>query len=74
MCIRDRAWSQLRSSGRKSAACADELIEFGEKRKWRSRLLEVAQECARRIEHDWQAYANAYDAGEIAAALAQQGA
>ena len=68
------AWSQLRSSGRKSAACADELIEFGEKRKWRSRLLEVAQECARRVEHDWQAYANAYDAGEVAAALAQQGA
>lgn len=68
------AWSQLRSSGRKGSACADELIEFGEKRKWRSRLLEVAQACARGVSDDWQAYARAYDAGEVSATRAQKDA
>jgi len=57
------AWSQLRSSGRKGAACMDELIEFAERKKWRARTLELAQECADRVEEDWHAYTQAYDKG-----------
>jgi uncharacterized protein (DUF2252 family) len=59
------AWAQIRSGGRKGAACIDELIEFAEKRKWRSRAQELAQECAIRVEADWNTYSEAYDAGEF---------
>lgn len=55
------AWSQLRSSGRKGSACVDELIEFGEKRKWRTRALEVAQSCATTVNADWHSFCEAYD-------------
>lgn len=57
------AWAQLRSSGRKGSAIADELIEFGGKRKWRSRLLALAEHCAAQTETDWQTYCAAYDDG-----------
>ncbi|GAB2878943.1 DUF2252 domain-containing protein [Uliginosibacterium flavum] len=61
------AWGQLRSSGRKSAANADELIEFGQKNKWRARLLTLAETCAEQVESDWKEYAKAYDDGAFKA-------
>ncbi|MDO6386891.1 DUF2252 domain-containing protein [Uliginosibacterium sp. 31-12] len=57
------AWAQLRSSGRKGSAIADELIEFGTKHKWRSRLLALAEHCAEQVEADWLRYCVAYDDG-----------
>ncbi|MBS1209218.1 MAG: hypothetical protein H6R19_1616 [Proteobacteria bacterium] len=57
------AWAQLRSSGRKGSAIADELVEFGLRHKWRSRLLSLAEQCAEQVEADWKHYCVAYDDG-----------
>lgn len=50
------AWSHLRGSGRQGSAIADELIAFGNKRKWRSTLLELAVECRNRNNADWREF------------------
>jgi uncharacterized protein (DUF2252 family) len=55
------AWAQLRSSGRAGSACADELIEFGSRTKWRAKLIELARHAAAQVEADWPVYAAAYD-------------
>lgn len=57
------AWAQLRSSGRQGSAIADELIAFGQGRKWKKQLLDAAQDCAAQVRKDWQTYSKAYDAG-----------
>ncbi|MDE2369991.1 MAG: DUF2252 family protein [Burkholderiales bacterium] len=57
------AWAQLRSAGRGGADSADDLIEWGGKRKWKSRLLEVSEHCAEACRADSKAYDTAYDAG-----------
>ncbi len=57
------AWSELRSSGRQGSAIADELIEFWAKRSRREKLLELALECRRQTERDWQEYCEAFDRG-----------
>ena len=57
------AWAQLRSSGRGGSASADELIAFGQRRRWRRKLLALAQHMADVVETDWAAYAHAYDQG-----------
>jgi len=57
------AWAQLRSSGRQGSAIADELIAFGEGKKWKKQLLDAAQKCAAQVRKDWQTYCKAYDAG-----------
>ncbi|MEM4986740.1 DUF2252 family protein [Collimonas sp. H4R21] len=57
------AWAQLRSSGRQGSAIADELIAFGEGKKWKKQLLDAAQDCAAQVRKDWQTYSKAYDAG-----------
>ncbi|MDE2396787.1 MAG: DUF2252 family protein [Burkholderiales bacterium] len=57
------AWAQLRSAGRGGSAPADELVDFGRRRKWRARLLEASIDCAAQVEADAAAYAKAYDAG-----------
>lgn len=59
------AWAQLRSGGRDGSATIDELIAFGQERKWRKRLLAVARACAAQVEGDWRTFAEAYDAGKI---------
>lgn len=61
------AWAQLRSSGRKGSAMADELIEFGAKHKWRGRLLALAEHCAAQLDKDWQTYCEAFDDGAFKA-------
>jgi uncharacterized protein (DUF2252 family) len=57
------AWAQLRSAGRQGSAIADELIAFGEGKKWKKQLLDAAQDCAAQVRKDWQTYSKAYDAG-----------
>lgn len=57
------AWGQLRSSGRDGSAIADELIDFGERQKWKSELLDVARHCTDDVIKDWNTYANAFDDG-----------
>lgn len=57
------ASAHLRSTGRDGSAIADELIEYGHKRKWRDKLLKSAQECAEQVENDWGIYCAAYDDG-----------
>jgi uncharacterized protein (DUF2252 family) len=60
------AWAQLRSAGRAGSAIADELIDFGSRRKWRAALIDVAAECAARTEADWARYCEAWDDGAFA--------
>ncbi len=57
------AWAQLRSAGRSGSAGADELMDFGPRKKWKTELLAVAQDCARQAGQDAQAYNQAYDDG-----------
>lgn len=61
------AWTHLRSSGRDGSATADELIAFGEKRRWPAQLQELANDCTRQVRSDWKAFAKAYDQGTFAA-------
>jgi uncharacterized protein (DUF2252 family) len=60
------AWAQLRSTGREGSATADELIEFGARKKWRKNLIEAAQECTAELKKDWKVFAQAYDRGAFA--------
>jgi len=55
------AWAQLRSSGRDGSAIADELIDYGARRGWRRKLLQLALHMADVVETDWATYARAYD-------------
>lgn len=64
------AWAQLRSSGRQGSANADELIAFGEKRRWPERLLNLANDSTQQVRRDWKLFAKAYDKGAFAAQLA----
>jgi len=57
------ASAHIRSTGRDGSAITDELIAFGQKHKWRSKLLKAAQECAQQVESDWGTYCRAYDGG-----------
>jgi uncharacterized protein (DUF2252 family) len=57
------AWAQLRSSGRQGSAIADELIDFAGRKKWLSKLLELAGELSIQVMDDWKTYAEAYDEG-----------
>ncbi|MHC1480128.1 DUF2252 domain-containing protein [Frateuria aurantia] len=57
------AWAQLRSSGRDGSACADDLIAYALKRRWKHRLVDLSAECAQRVQRDWKAFARAYDQG-----------
>ena len=60
------AWGQLRSSGRQGSAIADELIEFGSRRKaWHDELVSAARRCAKLVRKDWASYCAAYDAGDL---------
>ena len=57
------AWAQLRSSGRRGSATADELIDFGRRDKWRRRLLELSEDCAVQCREDSAAFDAALAAG-----------
>ncbi|AHX15629.1 hypothetical protein CH75_22140 [Dyella jiangningensis] len=61
------AWAQLRSSGRDGSATADQLIAFGEKRRWQDPLLGLAKNCTRQVQRDWKSYCKAFDKGAFPA-------
>ncbi|AIY41372.1 hypothetical protein LT85_2214 [Collimonas arenae] len=56
-------WAQLRSAGRQGSAIADELIAFGQSKKWKKQLQDAAEACAVQVRKDWQTYCKGYDAG-----------
>ena len=57
------AWAQLRSAGREGSACADELIDFGRRQKWKARLLDASQDCAAQVARDAAVFNEAWDDG-----------
>jgi len=57
------AWAQLRSSGRDGSATADQLISFGEKRRWQTPLLGLAKRTTKQVQRDWKTYCKAFDKG-----------
>lgn len=67
------AWAHLRAGGQGGSATADELIDFGRRRKWRARLLDTAEAMARQVERDAATYAAAHDDGVFRVAEAVAG-
>ena len=65
------AWAQLRSAGREGSATADELIDFGRRKKWKLQLLGAAQDCAARVRKDAAAFNTAWDDGAFDGQCAQ---
>jgi uncharacterized protein (DUF2252 family) len=59
------AWSELRSGGRNGSATIDELIEFGEHKKWRNSVLEYAEHYLKIAWSDWKAFRGAYHDGAL---------
>ena len=57
------ASAHLRSTGRNGSASADALINYGNKTKWKTKLLNAAQQCAKQVNSDWEIYCQAYDKG-----------
>jgi uncharacterized protein (DUF2252 family) len=57
------AWAQLRSAGREGSAIADELVDFGRRRKWQDKLLSASTDCAQQVRKDSAAFDAAYDDG-----------
>lgn len=57
------AWAHLRSAGRQGSANADELIDFGQKKKWKDKLLKASQACATQARADAALFNTAYDDG-----------
>jgi uncharacterized protein (DUF2252 family) len=54
------AWNQLRGSGRRGAADAEELVAFGADEHWRRELLEAAAESAAEVERDYASFEAAW--------------
>ena len=61
------AWTQLRSAGRDGSAIADELIEFGQRKKWKEQLLGASRDCAVQVRKDAASFNAAWDDGEFRA-------
>jgi uncharacterized protein (DUF2252 family) len=57
------AWAQLRSAGRDGSAIADELMDFGRRKKWKKALLGASQDCAAQVRKDAAEYNMAWDDG-----------
>ena len=57
------AWAQLRSAGRNGSAIVDELVDFGQRRKWRAPLLEASHDCALQVRKDAAVFDAARDDG-----------
>ncbi len=62
------AWAQLRSAGRQGSAPADALIDFGLRKKWPDRLMDIAQDLAQQVRRDAVVFDAAFDAGAFAPA------
>ena len=61
------AWAQLRSAGRNGSAIADELIDFGRRRKWKDQLLGASIACAAQVHKDATVFNAAWDEGAFSA-------
>lgn len=57
------AWAHLRGAGRQDAAMVDELIEFGQNKKWQLELLTMSRACAQQVRQDATVFNEAYDQG-----------
>ena len=57
------AWAQLRSAGRDGSAIADDLIDFGLRKKWKKNLLVAAQACAVQVRKDSATFDKAFERG-----------
>jgi uncharacterized protein (DUF2252 family) len=66
------AWDQLRSAGRDGSAHADELIDFGGRKKWRGLLLDASQACALQAAKDAKAFNQAWDDGLFVATASKK--
>ena len=62
------AWSELRSAGRQGSANADELMDFGGRKKWRTHMVALARAWQRQVDSDWREYCTAFDDGLFATA------
>ncbi|MDR3715340.1 MAG: DUF2252 family protein [Puia sp.] len=67
--IRDMALltasAQLRSSGRRGSAVADELVAFGNDHHWQAGILEYASGYAAKVKKDYREFLKAYNAGSF---------
>ena len=61
------AWAQLRSAGQSGSANADDLMAFGQRKKWQTKLLAAASRCADLVAQDAAAFNAAFDAGQLRA-------
>ncbi len=61
------AWAQLRSAGQSGSATADDLMAFGQRKKWQAKLLTAAMRCAEWVAKDAAAFNTAFDAGQLRA-------
>ena len=53
------AWAHLRASGRRGAASADELMDFGRRKSWIKPLIRAADHCAAQTKEQWREFAEA---------------
>ena len=60
------AWAHLRSAGRDGSAIADELVEFGPRKKWKEQLLGASQDCATQVRRDAAEFNTAWNDGAFA--------
>jgi uncharacterized protein (DUF2252 family) len=59
------AWAHLRGAGRDGSAIADELIDFGARKKWKPALLDAALACADQLRRDAAVFNAACDDGAL---------
>ncbi len=59
------AWAHLRGTGRSGSAIADELIDYGQREKWKAKLLSASEHCAEQVRKDAATFNCAYDDGEF---------
>lgn len=50
------AWAHLRSSGHQGSATVDQLIDFGNKAKWKNEVMEYAKAYSQQVNLDWQEF------------------
>ena len=57
------ASAQIRSTGRQGSATTDDLIAFGADDSWHTGLLNYAEEYAKTVKHDYDAFLSDYNSG-----------
>ncbi len=57
------AWAHLRGAGREGSANADALTDFGQRKKWKEKLLASSEVCAAQVRADSATFNAAFDEG-----------